>query len=319
MGRDARSSRSAACPLPDAVRADPDAVSRRLRRAVRHARPRVFRPRRDLRVLGRGGAAISARSRPPDHLRRRMVDRRAWGRPAGARARAFSRRRVRTRRDHARSGRAPPAGRHVEALPPSRRRSRARRRRARARRRDRPRPRRRGSAARARGQRAHAVGHLVRRREPPGDDARVPRAVRVAPGSSGRRLPGPAAGSVCGRPRRPACRTRRSSCSRPASTTRRTSSTRSSPARWVSSWSRVATSCAATITCTCARPPARSRCTSCTGGSTTSTSTRCTSAPTRCSAAPGSSTRREPATSRSRTSSATASPTTRRSIRTCPR
>ena len=198
MGRDARSSRSPARPLPDAVRADPDVVSLRLRRAVRNARPRIFRPRRDLRVLGRGGAAISTRSRPPNHVRRRMVDRRTWGRPAGSRARAFSCRRVWTRRDHPRSGRAPPAGRHVEALSPSRRRSRAGRRCACARRRDRPRPRRRGSAVRARRQCAHAVGDLLCRREPACDDTRVPRVVRVAPGSSGRQLSVPPVGSSAG-------------------------------------------------------------------------------------------------------------------------
>ena len=106
----------------------------------------------------------------------------------------------------------------------------------------RPRARRRRPAARARGQRAHAVGHLVRRREPAGDDARVPRAVRVAPRAAGCRLPvAPARGAVRDRARS-ASRTPTSSCSRPACTTPRTSSIRSSPARWASSSSRAATS-----------------------------------------------------------------------------
>ena len=51
-------------------------------------------------------------------------------------------------------------------------------------------------AVRARGQPAHAVGHLVRRREPAGDDARVPRALRVAPRPPRVRLPDPLARRV---------------------------------------------------------------------------------------------------------------------------
>ena len=180
-----------------------------------------------------------------------------------------------------------PARRHVEALPPRGRRRRAAGRRARARRRHRPRPRRRRQAPRARGQRAHPVRHLVRRREPARDDARVPRAVRVAPRPPGCRLSVAAArGAARDRADRRVGSDRRA-CSRPACTTPRTSSTRSSPARWASSSSRAATSCAATTACTCARPRATSRCTSCTAASTTSTSTRCTSAATRCSAARG--------------------------------
>ena len=99
---------------------------------------------------------------------------------------------------------------------------------------------------RARGQRPDPVGDLVRRREPPGDDARVPRAVRRAPGASGLRLPGPAPAGVARDRADAASRTRPLWCSRPACTTPRTSSTRSSPARWASSSSRAATSCAAT-------------------------------------------------------------------------
>ena len=69
----------------------------------------------------------------------------------------------------------------LDPLPPRRRRDRAAARRAGPRRRHRPRPRRRGPVPGARGQPAHAVGHLVRHREPAGDDPRVPRAVRQPP------------------------------------------------------------------------------------------------------------------------------------------
>ena len=63
---------------------------------------------------------------------------------------------------------------------------------------------------------------------------------------------------------------------------------------------------------------ASSASTSSTGASTTSSSTRCSSAPTRCSAARACSTPPAPATSRSPTRSATASPTTSCSTPTCP-
>ena len=172
------------------------------------------------------------------------------------------------------------------ALPPRRRRVRAGRRGAGARRRHRSRARRGGRVPRARGQPSHAVGHLVRDREPARDDARVPRAVREPPRSA----VSPTTRSDCW-PKHsaptapPGVDDPWSSCSRRASTTRRTSSTRSSLDRWVSSSSRAATSCAATTSSTCARRAASSASTSCTAASTTTTSTRCTSAPTRCSAA----------------------------------
>ena len=199
--------RSAPHPLSNPLRADPDAVPRRLRRAMRHARSRVFRPGRDLRVLGRGGATIPTRPRTPNSFRRRMVDHRKGSGPTGSRAGAVPGRCVRTRRDHARPGRAPPARRDVEALPSCGRRRRAGRRRARARRRHRPRARRRGSPVRVGRQRTHAIGDLVRGREPAGNDARLSRAVRVAPRPAGRRLPGAVVGSSAGhrahRSRRP--------------------------------------------------------------------------------------------------------------------
>ena len=112
--------------------------------------------------------------------------------------------------------------------------------------RHRPRPRRRRPVPGARGQPAHAVGHLLRRREPAGDDPRVPRAVRQPPGPPVSDYPSRLLRRAARDRAAPASTTRASSCSRRASTTPRTSSTRSSPARWASSWSRAATSCAAT-------------------------------------------------------------------------
>lgn len=60
-----------------------------------------------------------------------------------------------------------------------------------------------------------------------------------------------------------------------------TSSTRCSPARWGSSWSRAATSCAPATRSACGRRTASAASTSSTGGSTTSSSTPCTSGRTR--------------------------------------
>ena len=84
-------------------------------------------------------------------------------------------------------------------------------------------------------------------------------------------------------------------------------------ARWASSWSRAATSCAATTRVHAHDRRASSASTSCTAASTTSTSTRCTSAPTPCSAAPGivNAARAGQRDHRQRRR-ATASPTTRR-------
>jgi uncharacterized circularly permuted ATP-grasp superfamily protein len=82
---------------------------------------------------------------------------------------------------------------------------------------------------------------------------------------------------------------------------------------------RAGTWCAGATRSRCAPPTVRRRSTWCTAASTTSTSTRCTSAATQCSGAPGSSTSPGRATSPSRTRSGTASPTTRRSIRSSPR
>ena len=100
----------------------------RLRRAVRHARPGVLRPGRDVlrspvRRSDRSRSTSCRGSSPPPSGR--SIE--TGVAPAGARARALPRRRVRAGRDHARRRRAPPARRHVEALPPRGRRRRARR------------------------------------------------------------------------------------------------------------------------------------------------------------------------------------------------
>ena len=85
-------------------------------------------------------------------------------------------------RDPRRRRRPPPARHQLDALPPGGRRHRAAERRAHPRRRHRPGPRRRRHLPGARGQPAHAVGHLLRGREPADHDARVPGAVRQPPG-----------------------------------------------------------------------------------------------------------------------------------------
>ena len=251
--------------------------------------------------------SLSGEERPfPLDLVPRIIDADEWavveaGRPpAGPRARALPRRRLRAGRDPRRRRgprrlvassshfhRAPPA-----SIPPAACASTSRASTSSATRRQLP---------RARGQPAHAVGHLLRDREPAGDDARLPRAVRQPSGPPRRRLPAPPARGLA---RHRAARRRRSARRRAharASTTRPTSSTPSSPARWASSSSRAATSSAATSASSCARPAASSGSTSCTAASTTTTSTRCTSGPTRCSAAPASSTPPAPATSPSPT------------------
>ena len=142
-----------------------------------------------------------------------------------------------------------------------------------------------GTLPGARGQPAHAVGDLLRRREPPRDDPRVPRAVRQPPHPSRRPTTRSISSRRCATPRPRASTSRASWCSRRVCTTRRTSSTRSWRARWASSWSRAATSCAATSASTCARPRASNASTSSTAASTTTTSILSSSAPTPCSAA----------------------------------
>ena len=195
VGRDVRRSRRAAFALPVAAPGPRHALARRLRAALRGSRPRLPRPGHHLLPLRRG-AAVPPRPRAADHRRRRVGGGRVRRAPAGARARAVPRRRLRARRDPGRRRGAAPAGGELVALPPLRRRARPRRRRARARRRGRPRARRRRQLPGARGQPAHAVGHLVRGREPPGDDPRVPGAVRQPSHPPRRRLPAAAARGV---------------------------------------------------------------------------------------------------------------------------
>ena len=259
MGRDVRSARRAAVALRGAPRGARRRCHATTSRCAARARDRAFH---DQGIT----FSLSGEERPfPLDLVPRIIDADEWAvveagvRQRVARARALPRRRLRPGRDPRRRRRAPPPRRELVALPPLRRRARPGRRRAGPRRRHRPRARRRRQLPGARGQPAHAVGDLVRDREPAGDDARVPRAVRQPPHPPRRRLPAAARSRRCAPPRRPASTTRASWCSRPASTTPRTSSTRSSRARWASSWSRAATSCAATSASTCARPAGEQR------------------------------------------------------------
>ena len=92
-----------------------------------------------------------------------------------------------------RRGRAPAPRAVLDPLPPGGDRDRAGQRGARPRGRHRPRARRRGPLPGAGGQPPHAVGHLLRDREPPGHDPRLPRALRQPPGAARRRLPRPPA------------------------------------------------------------------------------------------------------------------------------
>ena len=224
-----------------------DAVARRLRGALRRARPGLPRPGHHVLALGRG-AAVPARPRAADHRRRRSGRSIEAGRaPAGARARGVPRRRLRPGRDPRRRRRAAPARRQLVALPPLRRRHRARRAACAS-----------TSPASTSSATAPASFRVLE------DNLRTPSGIsyvvenrramthvfpelfashRVRPVADypPRLLEALRATAPPGR-RRPE---RRGAHAR-ASTTRRTSSTRSSPARWASSWSRAATSCAAT-------------------------------------------------------------------------
>ena len=181
-----------------------------------------------------------------------------------------------------------------------------------------PQPRRR--AARARGQPAHAVGRLVRGREPPGHQARVPardgaRAASAASTTTRRSSPRRCARCRPSRSRRVDDRRAHAR----ARSTRPTSSTASSRARWASSWSRRPT-CSSTATrSSCAPRAARA--------ASHVIYRRIDDAfldpeffrPDSMLGVPGPDARlRGRATSRWPTRPATASPTTRRSTRSCP-
>ena len=191
-----------------AARGARHALRRRLRRALRGPRPDLPRPGHHLLPLRRG-AAVPARPRAPHHRRRRVGGHRGGRAPSGC---GRSRRSSPTSTDRARSSPTAscPAG-WSPARPTSTGRPPAS---------DPPNGVRihvagidlvrdgDGQLPRARGQPAHAVGHLLRHREPPDHDPRVPRAVRQPPGPAGRRLPGPPARGAAGRGagRRPATR-----------------------------------------------------------------------------------------------------------------
>ena len=155
--------------------------------------------RRDLHAAGhhlradrRGrpeGPALPARPRAADHPGRGVDPDQARPGAAHPRAQRLRRRRLPRARDHPRGHRAVAAGRLAQPLRARRPRHPPARRRLHARRRLRPRARRRRHLEGARGQRPHAVGHLLRAREPRGDDAPGPRALRPVPRAPGRPLP----------------------------------------------------------------------------------------------------------------------------------
>ena len=148
---------------------------------------------------------------------------------------------------------------------------------------------------RARGQPAHPVGHLLRHREPPRDDPRLPRAVREPPHPPCRGLPAPpargAARDRAARGRRPV-RRRAHPGVHNAAYFEHSFLARQMGVELVEGRDLVCRDQHVFMRTT----SGEHRSTSSTGASTTTSSTRCTSGPTRCSGAPASSTRRAPAT-----------------------
>ena len=173
-----------------------------------------------------------------------------------------------------------------------------------------------GTWQRARGQRAHAVGHLLRAREPRRDGAPRARAVRLLPRAAGRPLPAAAArraalGRAVDRQRGDGRRLDagpdelgllRARLPRAPDGRRARRGLGPRRARRGPLHAHDRRACAA--------------CTRSTAASTTTSSTRSSSAPTRCSACRASCAPTAPARSRSPTRSAPASPTTRPSTTT---
>ena len=162
----------------------------------------LSRPGRHLRHRRRG-ARLPARRAPPRHRDGPVGEGRGRRPAAGAHAGEVPRRRVR-RRPRAAGRRRPAPGRHhLLALPPRRGRDRAAQRRPRPRQRHRPDPRRPGRVPRARGQRPGAVRGLLRDDQPARDRRGAAGDLRRAPDPPGRRLPAEAAHRTAGRrPRR---------------------------------------------------------------------------------------------------------------------
>ena len=150
----------------------------------------------------------------------------------------------------------------------------------------------------------------LRHLEPPRDGADAARAVRLDAGAPGRRLPEQAARGAAGvgarRRRRPERRRAHARCLQLR--VLRAHAARAPDGRRARRGPRPALRRRQGVHAHDRAAPSAS--TSSTAASTTSSSTRCSSAPTRCSARPGSCSPRASATSRSRTRSATASPTT---------
>ena len=121
------------------------------------------------------------------------TDDQARPRAADPRAQPLRRRRLPRARDHPRRQGAVGPGRLAARVRPRRARHPPARRRLLPRLRLRPRARLRRRLEGARGQRPHAVGHLLRAREPARDDAPAARPLRALPGAARRPLPGAAA------------------------------------------------------------------------------------------------------------------------------
>ena len=171
----------------------PRAPGRRRAPARRHLHAAGHHLRADRRGRPQG-PAVPAGPRAAHHPGGRVDPDQARPGPAHPRAQRLRRRRLPRARDRPRRRRAVAAGRLAQPLRPGRPRHPPARRRLHPRGRLRPRARRRRHLAGARGQRAHAVGHLLRPGEPRGDDAPGARALRPVPRAPGRPLPPAPAG-----------------------------------------------------------------------------------------------------------------------------
>jgi len=160
-----------------------------------------------------------------------------------------------------------------------------------------------------RGQLADAVGHLVRDREPAGDDPRVPEFFTSHRVRSVLDFP-PACSRRCGAPLPRTAPTRLWWCSRPAWPTAPTSSTSSWPVRWGGAGRGRDLICRDGVS-PCAPPTGRPGSTSSTAASTTTTSTRWPLPPGFAPRLPGDPRAARRATWPSPTPRATAWPTTR--------
>ena len=137
----------------------------------------------------RRGAAHPARPAAPGHRRRGVGRPRGRRHPAGAGPRGLPGRHLRPAGDPGRGGRPPAAHHQLAELPPGGGPPQPAQRRPDPGRRHRHPPGPRRPVRGAGGQPPHAVGHLLRDREPPDHGPGLPRAVLQPPDPPGRRLP----------------------------------------------------------------------------------------------------------------------------------